>query len=389
MRFALTAERVFDGHGMRNGCAVIVDAARIADVVELSELDRSIPVRDLGDGILSPGFNDLQVNGGAGVLFNATPTVAAVKAIAAAHRAFGVTGLLPTVITDSPEVMVAAVTAVSEAIRLRVPGVLGIHIEGPFIDPKRKGAHDERFIRTPTEQDLKWLCGLDCGKVVLTLAPNMVAPATIRRLAEAGIIVSLGHSDATAEEAMTAIENGARCFTHLFNAMSQMTGRSPGMVGAAFETQERTGCSLIADGHHVDRLALRAAIRAKPFGGAFYVSDAMPSAACGPNHFELQGRRVEVVDGRLQLSDGTLAGANITMRDAVIFGIGKLGLSIEESLRMATFYPALIIDGMIELGNLAAGYRANLVHLSDDLDVLETWIDGVSSSSGEIPATVA
>ena len=386
-RFALTAERVFhsatrpfDGEMLCQHLAVVIEGSRIVDVVERRELDASIPVRDLGAGILVPGFIDLQVNGGAGVLLNATPTLEGVRAIAAAHRRFGTTNILPTVITDAPEVMQSAAAAVSEAIRQGVPGVLGIHIEGPFIDPRRKGAHAEQYIRKPTEADVAWLCGLDCGKVLLTLAPNMVAPNIVRRLADAGVIVSLGHAEATFDEARAALDHGARGFTHLYNAMSQMTGRSPGMVGAAL-TDLRACSGIIADGHHVDPAALTVAQSATPDGAIFFVSDAMPTAAGGPDHFVLQGRPVHVVGGQLQLEDGTLAGANITLRDAIRYARGEELWPLDECLRMASSFPAHFLRMQNELGRIKAGCRANLVHLIGGLDVLETWIDGTSSKA--------
>ncbi len=379
-RFGLTAERVFDGEIMRTDVAVVIEGARIVEVVAKPKLDSSVPLQDLGKGMLAPGFIDLQVNGGGGILLNATPTLEGVRAIAKAHRRFGTTGLLPTVITDAPKVMEAAATAVSQAIRQGMPGVLGIHIEGPFIDPARKGAHAEQFIRRAADRDEAWLKSLDCGEVLVTLAPNCVAPDFIRELNDAGITVSLGHSDATAEQALAALEAGATGFTHLFNAMSQMTGRAPGMVGAAL-AHVGASCGIIADGHHVDPVALRAAIAAyaapqKQYSQIFFVSDAMPSAAGGPDRFTLQGRPAEVVAGRLQLADGTLAGANITMRDAVRYGIGQLELDLEQALAMASLRPAQYLGLGDKLGRLRHDQRANLVHLTDDLDVLETWIDG-------------
>jgi len=379
-RVALTAERVWYGRQLSEGAALVVDGARIETALPITELPAGLPLRDLGPGRLVPGFIDVQVNGGGGVLFNDTPTVEGVRKIAEAHRRFGTTGLLPTVITDAPEVMHAAAEAVSQAIKEGVPGVLGIHIEGPFIDVKRKGAHPEQFIRKPTDADIDWLCGLDCGKVLVTVAPNVVTPAHVRRLAEAGVIVSLGHSDATAEEALAALDAGAKGFTHLFNAMSQMTGRAPGMVGAALASRNAMA-GIIADGKHVHPTSLRVVIEAKQFGGLFLISDAMPSAAGGPRRFALQGRPVEVVDGQLQLADGTLAGANITMLDAVKYLHRNLGYDFARLLPMATDCPAVFLGLHNEVSLTAKGYRANLVHLSNDLDVLETWIDGVSDNA--------
>ena len=379
-RVALTAERVWYGRQLSEGAALVVDGARIETALPITELPAGLPLRDLGPGRLVPGFIDVQVNGGGGVLFNDTPTVEGVRKIAEAHRRFGTTGLLPTVITDAPEVMHAAAEAVSQAIKEGVPGVLGIHIEGPFIDVKRKGAHPEQFIRKPTDADIDWLCGLDCGKVLVTVAPNVVTPAHVRRLAEAGVIVSLGHSDATAEEALAALDAGAKGFTHLFNAMSQMTGRAPGMVGAALASRNAMA-GIIADGKHVHPTSLRVVIEAKQFGGLFLISDAMPSAAGGPRRFALQGRPVEVVDGQLQLADGTLAGANITMLDAIKYLHRNLGYDYARLLPMATDYPAIFLGLHDDVSLIAKNYRANLVHLSNDLDVLETWIDGVSDKA--------
>ena len=374
-RFALTAERVLAGERLQRDVAVVVDGGRIAGIGPLKELAGDIKLNDLGSGMLVPGFIDAQVNGGAGVLLNETPTVEGVRAIAEAHRRYGTTGLLPTVITDSPEVMRGAVESVSEAIRQGVPGVLGVHIEGPFIDPARKGAHDPRFIRKPTDTDIDWLCGLGCGRVLVTLAPNRVEPAVVKRLAQAGVIVSLGHAEASASEAQAAVMSGARGFTHLFNAMSQLSGRAPGMVGAALTSPE-TWCGIIADGEHVDAIALSAAIAAKPRGKVMLVSDAMPSAADGPQRFMLQGRAVEVVNGRLQLIDGTLAGATITMVDAVRYAHRDLNLDLEETLRMASQYPAAFLGLDKAFGRIAPGYRADLTHLGDGFEVMATWIEG-------------
>ncbi len=374
-RFALTGARVFDGSAMHLDAAVVIDGARIEAVVPATDLGSSIRIEELEGGLLAPGFIDAQVNGGGGTLFNEEPTPDGGRRIAEAHRRFGTTGLLPTVITDQEMVLKSAVEAVTVARRERTPGILGIHIEGPFIDSKRRGAHDERFIRTIAASDIDWLSKLDCGTVLLTLAPSAAPPAAITRLTQAGLIVSLGHSEATAIEATAAIRAGARGFTHLFNAMSQLAGREPGMVGTALADQD-CYCSIIADGHHVDALALKVALAAKPCGKLFLVSDAMPSAAGGPSSFRLQNRPVHLKEGRLTLSDGTLAGSNLTMDDAVRYCGRELGLSVEEALRMASLYPAAFLRLDHELGQVAKGYLANLVHLDDTLVVQKTWIEG-------------
>ena len=378
-RFALSGARVYDGEAFHDRQAVIIADGRVEKIVPADALGDGVTVMDLKGGVLAPGFIDAQVNGGGGALLNELPSVEVVRRMAEAFRAFGTTSMLPTVITDSPDVMRQAADAVRAARRQRIPGVIGIHIEGPFLDPRRAGAHPPQHIRPIAAADLAWLKGLDCGIVLLTVAPSHVTPETIRTLTEAGIIVSLGHSDATAQEARAALAAGARGFTHLFNAMSPLQSREPGMVGMALADPE-SYCGIIADGHHVHPLALDVALRAKPRGRLFLVTDAMPPAAGGPPRFALQGREVMARNGRLELKEGTLAGSILTMDEAVRFCVTALDLSLAEALRMASLYPAafLKLDG--ELGRLAPGFRANLVHLTDTLAVTRTWIDGVTSS---------
>jgi N-acetylglucosamine-6-phosphate deacetylase len=375
-RFALSGARIFDGESTREGQAIVIAGGRIEAMVPAGQA-ASIECRDLGNGLIAPGFIDAQVNGGAGVLFNEEPTADGVRRIAEAHRRFGTTGLLPTLITDTPEVMRRAVDAVATACRTNVPGVLGIHFEGPFIDRKRRGAHPEVLIRPMTAEDLAFFGNLDCGTVLVTLAPSRVPPALVAELTAAGVIVSLGHAEATADETAAALRAGATGFTHLYNAMSQLGHRAPGMVGAALADRE-SYCSIIADGHHADPIALKVAISAKPTGRMFLVSDAMPTAAGGPDRFSLQGREVRLEAGRLTLPDGTLAGSNLTMDAAVRYCCRQLELPLEEALRMASLYPARFLGLEDERGRIAQGYRADLVHLSENLEVLETWIGGAS-----------
>ena len=375
MGLALTGARIFDGEEFRGGHAVVIDGARIRAVVPQSELPAGLAAHDLGGGLLAPGFIDVQVNGGGGALLNGDPTVDTVRIIAAAHRKFGTVGMLPTVITDAPGVLMKAVAAVRAARESKVPGVLGIHIEGPFLDSERKGAHAARFIRAMTEADVAEISGLDCGAVMLTLAPNKVSPLFIQQLAERGVLVSLGHAEATYEEAMAALGSGARAFTHIFNAMSQMTGREPGMVGAALG-DPASFVGVIADGHHVHDAVLRVAFAVKQASRMMLISDAMPTAAGGPAAFDLQGRAVVLENGRLQLEDGTLAGSNLTMDAAVRYCVNTLKLDLGATLRMASLTPACFLRVEHQMGRIAPGYLASLVHLGDDLQVRATWIDG-------------
>jgi N-acetylglucosamine-6-phosphate deacetylase len=366
--------RIFDGERLRDDCALVVEGESIQALVGFKDRPRGGEQVDLGGGILSPGFIDWQINGGGGVLFNANPTVDAVAAIAAAHRRAGVTAFLPTVVTDAPRVLRQALVAAREACE-RIPGALGIHVEGPFIDPKRKGVHPPEFIRPMKQEDANALIAGRSGVMVVTLAPASVPLGFIKRLTKAGIIVSLGHSDASAEEAQAVFDAGASAATHLYNAMSQLSSRAPGVVGAAL-SDPRIICGLIADGEHAHALAYRVALTAKGPRGIALVSDAMPPAAGGPDVFKLQGRRMTRVGNRLVAEDGTLAGAAITMRDAIDYLVNVLKVPLADALMMATLTPArmLRVDG--EIGQLKSGHRVDLVHLTDDLRVAEVWTGG-------------
>ena len=312
--------------------------------------------------MLAPGLVDWQVNGGGGALFNAAPTPETIAAMAAAHRCAGVTSILPTVITDSPAVLAAALLAAAEAARV-TPGALGVHVEGPFIDPRRKGVHLAEFIRPMRDRDVEQLVLARSGAMVVTLAPAAAGPERIARLAAAGIVVSLGHAEATAEEARAAFAAGARAVTHLFNAMSQLA-------------DPRIVCGLIADGQHVHDAAMRAAINAKGAGGVALVSDAMPPAAGGPSVFMLQGRRMRREGSRLLDDFDTLAGSAITLLDAVRYVVGALGLPLAEALKMATATPARLLGLDGRIGGLAPGARADLIHLDDRLNLRGVWLAG-------------
>ncbi|WP_439404854.1 N-acetylglucosamine-6-phosphate deacetylase [Bradyrhizobium sp. DASA03076] len=376
----LSGARIFDGERFLDDHAVVIDGARIAAIVPHAERPDGA-VQDLGGGLLAPGYVDVQVNGGGGVLFNEEPTPEGIARIAAAHRNHGTVGLLPTLVTDAPQVMDAAIAATREARRL-TPATLGIHLEGPFLDPRRKGAHELNYIRDLGRDDVAAIAKADCGAVMLTLAPNRVGTESIAELARQGVLVSLGHSDASYEEARRAVAAGARAFTHLFNAMSPPTGREPGMVGAALDLDD-VFVGLIADGHHVHEANLRVALAAKRRDRFMLITDAMPPAAGGPDHFDLQGRRVTSVDGCLRLDDGTLAGSVLTMDEAVRYAVNVVRLPLADALAMASRVPATFLRRETDLGRIAPGYLASLVHLDDELRVLETWIEGHSSRGSE------
>ena len=371
---AFTGGQVFNGETIRPGLAVLIDGRVITAVMPEREVPAAAARIPLDGGLLAPGFIDLQVNGGGGVLFNATPTVDAIRAIGRAHRAFGTTGFLVTFITDSTEQMAAAVAATRDALAAGVPGLLGLHLEGPFLNPARRGIHDERFVRSPNQGDLALLAELPVGRTLVTLAPEQAPAGLIERLDAAGVIVAAGHTDAGYDQAMDGFRRGIAGVTHLFNAMTPMASRAPGMVGAALD-HGPAWCGLIVDGHHVHPAVLRAAIAAKPRGTMILVTDAMPPAAGGPATFDLGGRPIRAEGGRLLGADGTLAGADLDMARAVANAVRLLGLEAEEALRMASLYPAEAL-GLADRGRIAAGQRADLVLLDDRLDVIDTWIDG-------------
>jgi N-acetylglucosamine-6-phosphate deacetylase len=375
MVFALSGARVFDGTSFQDDMAVIVDGKHISVLVSQHKLPASMQQINLGGGTLAPGFIDVQVNGGGGALLNDNPSVDTVCRIANSHRKHGTVGLLPTVITDAPHITSAAIDAVRETRASGIANVLGIHIEGPFLDAARKGAHDAQFIRALDEADIRQFATANCGKLMLTIAPNRVTPHQIQQLVEAGIMVSLGHSNASCVEAQTALAAGATSFTHLFNAMSQCEAREPGMVGAALsDTNSYLG--VIADGHHVHDVSLKLAFAATSLDRFMLVSDAMPSAAGGPDQFELQGRTVKRRGDRLTLADGTLAGSNLTMDAAVRYCVEKLDVELAVALRMASANPARFLGLQKELGRITSGALASLVHLDDTLNVTQTWIEG-------------
>jgi N-acetylglucosamine-6-phosphate deacetylase len=371
---ALVGARIFDGERFLDDRAVIVEGARIVRITAHAERPRDNGEIDLGGGVLAPGFIDVQVNGGGGALMNEAPSADVVARIAESHRKFGTVGLMPTLVTDAPEKMRTAIAAVRDS-RRRFPSVLGIHLEGPFLDPAKKGAHDASYIREIEATDVELIANADCGAVMLTLAPNRVSADAIRTLAARGVLVSLGHSDATYEEAQVGLAAGARAFTHLFNAMSPLQGRRPGMVGAALDSKEAF-VGVVADGRHVHPASLRIAFAAKPHDRVMLISDAMPPAAGGPDSFLLQGRKVARADGCLRLEDGTIAGSVITMDEALRFCVRTIGVTLGHALAMASRTPAAFLRRDRDLGRIAPGYLASLVHLDDELQVRETWVEG-------------
>lgn len=371
--------------GFTDGHAVLIEGAHIAAILPMGDtrVKRS-EQHDLAGKLLLPGFIDVQVNGGGGVLFNDAPDIDSILAIGKAHRRFGTTGFLPTLISDDLDVVRQGLAAAQAAIDAGVPGMLGIHIEGPFLNVERKGIHNPAKLRRLDEAALESLRPLRGGRTLVTLAPEMTTPAIIRKLADAGIIVAVGHTNATYAQVRAALDHGARGFTHLFNAMSPLTSREPGAVGAALEDFD-SWCGLIVDGMHVAPTTLRIALRCKPADRFMLVTDAMPGVGTGADSFTLQGQHIRIRDGRCVDENGTLAGSNLGMSQAVANTRRLLGLDLAQCVRMASAHPAAFLGLEGETGRIAPGFRANLVQANDALDVTATWIDG--RPSGEDWAT--
>lgn len=376
MRLALSNARVLGGEGFLEGHCVLIENGRILDVVPESDPRcQGAQRRDLGGQLLLPGFIDCQVNGGGGVLFNDAPSVDTIRTIGAAHRRFGTTAFLPTLISDDLTVVARAIAAVREALDAGVPGVLGIHIEGPYLSVARRGVHSASKLRTLDAGAVELLSSLGKGRTLVTLAPEMTQPELIGRLVQAGVIVSAGHTNATYAEVRAALDQGLSCFTHLFNAMSQLTAREPGAVGAALE-DSRSWCGIIVDGVHTSPVVLRLAMRVKLRERFVLVTDAMPSVGTEARSFTLQGRTITVEGDICRDEDGRLAGSNIDMASCVRNAVRLLDLPLAQAVAMASRHPAQLLGLDHELGSIAAGARANLTLVDEDLKVLETWIDG-------------
>jgi N-acetylglucosamine-6-phosphate deacetylase len=375
MLLAFTNGKLLTDAGIESTRTLLVRDGRIEAVTgarALAGIDRTI---DLGGLLLAPGFVDVQVNGGGGVLFNDDPSVASIAAIGEAHRRFGTTGFLPTLISDDLDVVARAFEATRAAIESHVPGVLGVHIEGPFLNAERRGVHDAGKLRSLDAAAVKLLSTPHGGVTMVTLAPERTTPQLIRELSDAGVIVSAGHTNATFAELQPALSAGLRGFTHLFNAMSPLTSREPGAVGAALAADD-AWCGLIVDGHHVHPEVMKLALRAKRHERFMLVTDAMPSVGSDTKSFQIQGRPITVVGDKIVDESGGLAGAHLDMASALRNTVKLLGIEPATALRMASRNPAEFL-GLDGIGRIAPGMRANLVLLDDDLRVQATWIDGV------------
>lgn len=375
MATAITNGRVLLDGGLAEDKAVLVERDRIAAVIDGRDVPAGIEAHDLQGGILVPGFIDTQVNGGGGVLFNDAPSVDTIRTIGRAHRKFGTTGFLPTLISDDLHVIRSGIEAVDSAIAQGVPGVLGIHIEGPFLNEHRKGIHDADKIRGLDEEGYDVLTSMKSGRTLVTVAPECTTPQMIARLVSAGVIVSAGHSNGRYADVRAAIDAGLTGITHLFNAMSPLGARQPGVVGAALES-DSIWCGIIVDGQHVSPTTLKVALRCRPHEKFMLVTDAMPSVGSDTKQFVLQGKRIVARDGACFDEKERLAGSDLDMAWAVRNAVELLDLPLETAFAMASAAPAAFLGLNSDRGAVSAGRRADLAWLGDDLNVRGTWIGG-------------
>lgn len=376
---ALTNARIVRPNGISDRRAVLIENGWIADVTGADDPRlQQAECRDLKGALLLPGFIDTQVNGGGGVLFNDQPTVETIRRMGAAHRKFGTAGFLPTLISDDLSVVERAIAAVAAAVREGVPGVLGIHLEGPFLSPARKGVHNVEKFRQIDAKALALLTSLKNAKTLVTLAPEMTTPDMIGKLAKAGVIVAAGHTNAAYDDIVTAYQHGLTGFTHLFNAMSPLTAREPGVVGAALSDPD-SYCGIIVDARHVHPQTLKLALRCKPHDRFMLVTDGLANVGTNNDSFKLLNATIRIKNGVYVDENGTLAGSALDMRQAVRNAMAHLGVDLYQASIMASAAPARFLGLGHEYGAIAKGFRASFVIADDDLNVRETWIDGVAA----------
>ena len=373
---------IFDGFKRHLNSALIIKDSKVVEIIPEEKVDPETEQIVLAGGLLTPGFIDLQVNGGGGVLFNDNPSLENLKTICEAHAKLGSTSIMPTLISDSPELNKKATLAITDALDQQINGLVGLHLEGPHLALARKGAHKEDFIRPMKEFDCLELESLanKVPNLMLTIAPEAVSPEQITRLSNAGAIISLGHTDCTFNQAAEAVDAGATCATHLFNAMSPFGSREPGLVGAVLDSG-RLFSGIIADGFHVNKASINLVSRAKKGPGAlFLVSDSMSTVGSDQKHFFLNDRLITRTQGKLILEDGTLAGADIHLSDAVKYMVNEVGISQDDAIRMASLIPAKVLGVESEIGCLAPDARADFLWMKNDLEIEKVWVGGNEQS---------
>ena len=374
MKQALIGAQLFSGKEFFDNRALLIDGENIIDVINEHEIPNNFEIHKLNGGILSPGFIDLQVNGGGGKLFNNSPDKESLNAIIEAHQHFGTTSIMPTVISDSLNVLKRCATTISEEIESN-KSLLGVHIEGPFFNVKYRGVHQKQYINTINSDYLNLFESLQDFPVMLTLAPECISTKQLKHLKSLGFKILAGHTDASYDQLEEAIKYGLDGFTHLFNAMGQISAREPGVVGSAL-TFDNTTASIIVDLHHVHPSLIQMAYKQKPQGKLFFVSDSMATIHHGEPSFELYDEVVSESNGRIINSEGKLAGSSITQIDAIKNAYQSCNIPLNEALAMASRYPAEYLGVANYLGSLKSGYRADLTHFSLDFQVQNVWVAG-------------
>ena len=373
---------IFDGFNRHLNSALIIMNGKVVEIIPEEKVDPSTDQIVLAGGLLTPGFVDLQVNGGGGVLFNDNPSLENLKTICEAHAKLGTTSIMPTLISDSPEVHKRAISVIIDALYYPIKGLVGLHLEGPHLAVARKGAHEERFIRPMKELDCLELESLanKVRNLMLTIAPEAVSPQQITRLSNAGAVISLGHTDCTFNQAADAVDAGATCATHLFNAMSPFGSREPGLVGAVLNSGKLFS-GIIADGFHVNKISINLALQAKKAPGAlFLVSDSMSTVGSEQTHFFLNDRLITRSQGKLILEDGALAGADISLSDAVRYMVNEVGILQDDAIRMASLIPAKVLGMESEIGCLMPDAQADFLWMKNDLEIEKVWVGGQEQS---------
>jgi N-acetylglucosamine-6-phosphate deacetylase len=371
---AFLADQVIEGSGSRDQAAVLVEDGYVMAVVAAADVPAATARIKLPGLTLAPGLVDLQVNGGGGVLFNQNVTAKGIETIIKAHRECGTTALLPTLISDGTDKMAAAAKAVAEA-REKEPGVIGIHFEGPFLNEERRGVHEAAALRT----NIDVFDGLDfskLGKVMITLAPELFEKDDLKKLSSRGATLSAGHSLADQMSLSQAKMAGLRGVTHLFNAMAPISAREPGLAGLALNDND-LWCSIIGDGVHVATHMVHLALKLKPRGKLFFVSDAMPPSGHGHNKdFTLYGKKIFVRDGRCVTESGGLAGSALTLFECVQKAVVDMGIEVAEAVNMASLYPAEFLGVDKEHGSFKPGARADFIAFDDRMDLQKVYIGG-------------
>ena len=367
------AKKLFDGQQWHQNMVMEVADGKVSRLVEFSTSGcTEQQLTRLSEPVV-PGFVDVQVNGGGGKLFNQAPSASTLRTMVSGHAQFGTTAMLPTLITDNIDTMRQAADAVCEAIHADQPGILGVHFEGPHLSVPKRGIHPEQQVRPLSDDELNVFCRTDLGHVLLTVAPENVPADVIRELVSKGVKVCLGHSNADADTVLAALDAGADGFTHLYNAMSGLQGRAPGMLGAAFYRDDAY-CGLIADYHHVSQLGCQLAFKIKGHKRVMLVTDAMAHVGSDLDDMDYLDTQILRDGTKLTLPDGTLAGSALDMASAVKNAVA-MGASLEHALIMASRTPANYLNNK-QIGHLRPGANADFITLSDTFNVSQTYISG-------------